>query len=72
MKTTIRMGEDHRLTVSPSNNGAWLEIQIRGLFSDSWQAVMHREITPDQAGALIFGLEQAIEASETAAARVVQ
>jgi len=54
MKTTIKLSRTDRLVINPTRTGVVL-VEIE---SDSEQ--FNFTLTPDQAGALIFGLEQAI------------
>lgn len=58
MRSTIKTGIGSSVTVEPSPNGA--RLGLHGILSTV--AVM--DMTPDQAGALIFALEMAIEVHE--------
>jgi hypothetical protein len=64
MKTTIKLSKRVALEVQPSPCGGVLV---------SWMAcglcVVAEVMTPDQAGALIFGMEQALEVGQIAANR---
>lgn len=61
MKTTVKLSQSIALTVLPcAAGGVMLEISPAPTASNV--AAFH--LTPDQAGALIFALEQAAEASQ--------
>ncbi len=57
MKTTIAISTSERVIVEPKNGGVTLYTGHHN------QPIV---LTPDQAGALIFGLEQATEAAQIA------
>lgn len=57
MKTTIKTGICSSLTVQPGAKG--MKLALNGI-TDTVAVV---DLTPDQAGALIFGIEQALEAA---------
>lgn len=57
MKTTIKTGICSSLIVQPSTKG--MKLALNGI-TDTVAVV---DLTPDQAGALIFGIEQALEAA---------
>jgi len=67
MKTTIKLTEQmfDKVTVTPRGGLAVIEAGPAPTKSGSVVILL----TPDQAGALIFALEQACEANELAAAR---
>lgn len=61
MKTTIKLGGGKAVTVTPgARGGAMVEFSFGGV------SVGRDELTPDQCGALIFGIEQALEAAGVA------
>lgn len=68
MKTTVNTGENRRFVVEPGREGVSVRMEIRER-SDRWDLASLFTLTPDQAGALMFGIEQAIEATELAAQR---
>lgn len=64
MKTTIKLSKGVSLTTAPNQAGGVLfSVTVAGVvvFSDT--------MTPDQCGAHIFGMEQALEAGQVAADR---
>lgn len=63
MKTTIKFSKSRAIAVSPSGDGLMVELKVHGvtLFSDV--------VTADQAGALLFGIEQAMDAGRIASDR---
>ncbi|WP_288254056.1 hypothetical protein [uncultured Hydrogenophaga sp.] len=64
MKTTIKLSAGRALVVQPQGAGVRVDLTFGGV-------VMGGDVlTPDQAGALLFGLEQAAEAAGMAADRV--
>jgi hypothetical protein len=65
MKTTIKLTQQSRMTVYPAKSGEGVQIAIEGI----QETVAVLNLTPDMAGALIFALEQACEANETASQR---
>jgi len=71
MKTTVRLDKRTRMTVQPAKDGAGLSIvhEVKAELLDAWYVVHTSVITPDQAGALIFGMEQALETQEVARQR---
>ena len=59
MKTTIKLTREKALTVEPCTKGGLVQLAIRyGIQTTSLEGVF---LTPDQAAALIFGLEMALE-----------
>lgn len=60
MKTTIKLGLCSSVTVKP--NGEGVQVGIHGI----QETVAVIELTQDQAGALIFAIEQAAEAAAIA------
>jgi hypothetical protein len=69
MKSTIKLNPSTRLTVQPCKTGGIiLEISPAPTKTDA--VTFH--LTPDQAGALIFGLEQAAEADSIAQDRLLE
>jgi len=70
MKTTIR-AHTKDVIVKPSPVAGMIELHLQSKNDPAHgQHVAAVVLTPDQAGALIFGLEQALEANEVAAGRV--
>ncbi len=63
MKTTIKLGHGYSLAVMPCKTGG-LILEITPVPTVTNALTFH--LTPDQAGALIFGLEQAAEADSIA------
>lgn len=63
MKTTIKLSREKGITVAPTNLGRVLigMATCPGMVAEKWEGFA--DLTPDQAGALIFGLEQALEAA---------
>ncbi len=70
MKTTVNLGESRRFITQPTKGGILLSMEGRDQITGKWYegAVFH--FTPDQVGALAFGMEAATEAAMTAAQRV--
>jgi hypothetical protein len=63
MKTTIKLAGGRALVVQPApGKGVRVDVTLAGVAGDV--------LTPDQTGALLFGLEQAAEAAGIAADRV--
>lgn len=62
MKTTIKTGITSSVIVEPKGEG--VKLTLRGI-SDT---VAVLQLTQDQVGALLFGIEQAAEAAQIAAA----
>jgi len=56
MKTTVKLGAGRAVTIEPGEEGVRIAYEIWGVPLEA------SEITPDQAGALLFGIEQALEA----------
>ena len=65
MKTTIKLDAHRAIVVQPQAGGAVSISFIVGAVP-----TLSRTLTPDQCGVLLFGLEQAAEASEVRRARV--
>lgn len=63
MKTTIKVSSSRAVSVSPSGDGVLIELKVHGV------AVVSDVLTADQAGALLFGMEQAMEAGRVAKER---
>ena len=63
MKTTINLGANKRLVTSPieAGTGILVEIQARDAFTQEWETRLPLVLEENQAGALIFGIEQAFE-----------
>lgn len=62
MNTTINLSDSKRLTVMPMRDGkTMLLFEGRDLFTGQWSDGDSFFLTPDQAGVLIFGIEQALE-----------
>lgn len=62
MKATIKLGGNRSIVIQPTPNGARIDVTLAGV------VMAGDNITPDQAGAIIFALEQAMEAQQKAAA----
>lgn len=61
MKTTIKLGGGKAAIVAPgARGGVLVEFTFGGV------SLGREEMTPDQCGALMFGIEQALEAAGTA------
>lgn len=61
MKTTIKLGGGKAVIVQPGNkSGVLVEFTFGGV------SVGRDELTPDQCGALMFGIEQALEVAGVA------
>lgn len=70
MKTTVHTGKNRRFVVAPVAEGVSVRMEMRSLYKrEAWDLSALFTLTPDQAGALMFGIEQAIEATELAADR---
>ena len=71
MKTTV-CTRDRKLVVQPSVFGGLIELKMQGINGRLIGDVLSvgAVLTPDEAGALIFGLEQALEANQIAVQRV--
>lgn len=63
MKTTINIGQNKRIVTSPIASGAGIlvEIQARDAFTQEWETHLPLVLEENQAGALIFGIEQAFD-----------
>jgi hypothetical protein len=61
MKTTVKVSRKKGITVLPTQNGRVLigMDSCRGTMAETWEGFA--DLTPDQCGALIFGMEQALE-----------
>ena len=57
MKTTIKLGAARSIIVTPAPNGVRVDLTMAGV------VIGGDNITEDQAGALMFGIEQALEKS---------
>ena len=68
MKTTIKLGQGRALIVEPSNLGT---VRLYSASSDEGKPVIEDTFTlsPDQAGALLFAIEQAAESAYIADAQ---
>jgi hypothetical protein len=55
MKTTVALGAKKAIVIKPSVRGIRVDLTLAGV------SIGGDDITPDQAGALIFGIEQAME-----------
>lgn len=69
MKTSVYAGKDRRFVVEPVAGGVSVSHEARGVYCEGWAPHHTFTLTPDQAGALIFGMEQALEVGEVAAQR---
>lgn len=63
MKTTIKLGKAKAIVVKPSPRGVAVEVTVAGV------VLVCDHLTEDQCGALMFGIEQAIEAGRLAQER---
>jgi hypothetical protein len=63
MKTTVKLGKGKALIVKPSPRGVAIELTVAGV------VIVSDHLTPDQCGAFMFGLEQALEVGQIAADR---
>lgn len=64
MKSTIKLSTAEAIVIEPGQGGGVkFSATVRGV------PVIARKLTPDQAGAAIFALEQAIEAAQIATQR---
>lgn len=63
MKTTIKLGAGRAIVVTPAPGGVRIDLTMAGV------VVGGDRITPDQCGALMFGIEQALEKSQIEADR---
>lgn len=66
MRTTINLAGGLRLVLHPSQAGGMVLTVLAREAGRPYVAIVEAPMTPDEAGALIFGAEQAIEASEVA------
>lgn len=66
MKTTVKTASA-RFEVKPSLVGGCIEINV---YMQDGRGITGNVLTADQAGALIFGMEQALETHEVAAQRM--
>ncbi len=67
MKTTIKCGAGRAIVVQPGPSGTvQFDVTVFGV------GLGGEALTEDQAGALIFGIEQALESGQTAAQRMAQ
>lgn len=55
MKTTVKLGANRAITVQPGVKGMRVELKLAGV------VIGGDDLTPDQAGALMFGMERAME-----------
>lgn len=55
MKTTIKLGAARSIVITPAPNGVRVDLTMAGV------VIGGDNITEDQAGALMFGIEQALE-----------
>lgn len=63
MKTTIKLGAGRAIVVTPAPGGVRVDLTMAGVVMGG------DRITPDQCGALIFGIEQALEKGQIEADR---
>lgn len=63
MKTTIKLGAARAIVITPAPNGVRVDLTMAGV------VIGGDHMTADQAGALMFGIEQALEASNIAKQR---
>jgi hypothetical protein len=63
MRTTVKLDLGRSLVIEPAPAGLSLTLKVGGVFFDAFH------LTADQAGAMIFGAEQALDERETARAR---
>lgn len=67
MKTTIKTADNGRVIVEPLPGSAvQLTIDLRNASRFGYSDFATVELTPDQIGALLFGIEQAAEAAQVA------
>lgn len=64
MKTTVKLSQAISATVSPTKAGGVL-LEING----GYDCPVTFHLTPDQCGAFIFGMEQALEAAAMSTTR---
>lgn len=60
MKTTIKLKGGRAIVVQPAPTGVRVDLTVSGV------CLGGDVMTPDQAGALMFGIEKALEVSEVA------
>ncbi len=68
MKTTVKISATRSIIIQPAQGG----VSLQSVFVNPTGEVICNllaVLTPDQAGALIFAIEQACEANEISAAR---
>lgn len=65
MRTTVKLDLGRALVIEPAPGGVSLTLKVGGVFFDAFK------LTADQAGALIFGAEQALDAAAMAQLREV-
>lgn len=63
MKTTVKLGAGKAIVVSPAPGGVRVDLTVAGVVMGG------DRMTPDQCGALIFGIEQALEKGQIEADR---
>lgn len=67
MKTTVKLAKHQSISVSPCIFG--VRIEIKTCNADGAASVDAYNLTPDQCGALLFGIEQAAEVCRIKAER---
>lgn len=63
MKTTIKLGAGRAIVVTPAPGGVRVDLTMAGMVMGG------DKLTPDQCGALMFGIEQALEKGQIEADR---
>lgn len=73
MKTTVTINPRRRVSVEPTHcGGVRLQLLERSSITGAWLEMDWQDLTQDQAGALIFGLERAAEAARIAQDRFTE
>ncbi|MFZ3219667.1 MAG: hypothetical protein WA174_06510 [Rhodoferax sp.] len=61
MRTTIKISREKEIVVRPSLGGGGVDLTIFPAATVGSEYLQGVALTPDQCGALIFGIEQALE-----------
>lgn len=69
MKSTIKLSASQRVVTQPTAAGVLFTLECKNQFNQQWCERMDFVMTPDQVGALLFGLESAGEAARIASER---
>lgn len=69
MKSTIKLSTSRRVVTQPTSGGVLLSLDSRDALTNEWHEGATFVLTPEQVGALLFGLESAAEAARIAAER---